>query len=85
MYFLIIVELFLSENNLLAYLLTYLLTYLHSDENILYFDEDFGNDVFNCNEMGILDIDLNCINLDNNNFDKDDPDYYLCQSFGLAH
>ena len=41
-------------------------------ENILYFDEDFGNVVFNCNEMGILNIDLNNISLDNN-FDEDDP------------
>ena len=37
------------------------------DENILYFDEDSSNVVFNCNEMGILNIDLN------NNFDEDDP------------
>ena len=28
---------------------------------------------FNCNEMSILNIDLNKINLDNN-FDDDDPD-----------
>ena len=28
--------------------------------------------VFNCNEMSILNIDLHCINLDNNNFDEDD-------------
>ena len=29
--------------------------------------------MFNCNEMGILNIDLNNINLDNN-FDESDPD-----------
>ena len=28
----------------------------------------------NCNEICILDIDLNCINLDDNSFDEDDPD-----------
>ena len=51
-----------------------LFTALYADENILHFDEDFGNVAFNCNEMGILNIDLNCINLDdNNNFDED-PD-----------
>ena len=50
-----------------------LYTYLYADENILYFNEDFDNVVFSCNEMGILNIDLNNINLDNN-FDKDDPD-----------
>ena len=45
---------------------------LFTDENILYFNEDSGNVVFFCNEMSILNIDLNNINLDNN-FDKDDP------------
>ena len=50
-----------------------LFTALYADENILYFNEDPGNAVFNCNEMGILNIDLNDINLDNN-FDEDDPD-----------
>ena len=42
------------------------------DENILYFDEDSSNVVFNCNEMGILNIDLNNTNFDNN-FYEDDP------------
>ena len=42
-------------------------------ENILYFNEDSSNAVFSCNEMGILNIDLNNINLDNN-FDEDDSD-----------
>ena len=50
-----------------------LLIVLYADENILYFDEDSGNAVFSCNEMGILNIDLNNINLDNN-VDEDDPD-----------
>ena len=49
-----------------------LFTALCADEIILYFDEDSGNVEFNCNEMGILDIDLNNINLDND-FDEDDP------------
>ena len=30
------------------------------------FNKDFGNIVFTCNEMGILNIDLNNINLDSN-------------------
>ena len=51
-----------------------LFTALYADESILYFDEDFGNVVFNCNEMGILNIDFNCINLDDSNFEEDDPD-----------
>ena len=49
-----------------------LFTALYADENILYFNEDSGNVVFNCNGMGILDIDLNNINLDYN-FNEDDP------------
>ena len=49
-------------------------TALYSDENILYFDGDFINVVFNCNEMGILNINVNFINLDDNNFDEHDPD-----------
>ena len=38
----------------------------------LYFNQDYINVVFSCNEMGILNIDPNNINL-GNNFDKDDP------------
>ena len=58
-------------------------------ENILYFIEDSGNVVFSCNEIGILHIDLNNINLDNN-FDQDDPDAITSiillawHAFGLA-
>ena len=46
---------------------------LYADKNILYFNEYSGNIVFSCIEMGILNIDFNNINLDNN-FDEDDPD-----------
>ena len=46
---------------------------LYADENILYFNEDSRDLVFFCNEMGILNIDLNNTNLDNN-FDEDNPD-----------
>ena len=48
-------------------------TALYADENILYFNEDSGNAVFNCNETGILNRDINNISLDNN-FDEDNPD-----------
>ena len=48
-------------------------TPLFADDNILYFNEDSGDIVFSCNEMGIPNIDLNNINRDNN-FDEDDPD-----------
>ena len=43
---------------------------------MLYFNEDSGNVVFSCNEMSIINIDLNNINLDNN-FDEDDPDILI--------
>ena len=39
-------------------------------KKIFYLDEDSGNVAFDSNEMGILNIDLNHINLDNN-FDED--------------
>ena len=39
----------------------------------IYSNEDSGEVVFNCNEIGVVDIDLNHISLDDN-FDKDDPD-----------
>ena len=57
-----------------------LYTVLYADENILYFNKDSGNIVFSCNEMGILNIDLNDINLDNN-FDEDILILYFLPDF----
>ena len=51
-----------------------LFTDLCADENILYFNENSSNVIFGCNEMGILSINLNNINLDDNNYEEDDPD-----------
>ena len=51
-----------------------LFTALYANENILYFNEDSGNVVFICNEMCILNIGINNINLDDTNYDEDDPD-----------
>ena len=51
-----------------------LLCALHVDENILCFNEDSGDGIFSCNEMDILIIDLNNIDLDDTNYDEDDPD-----------
>ena len=48
-----------------------LFTALYTIENILYVNKDSGNLVFSCNEMGILNIDINNVNL-GNNFDEDD-------------
>ena len=49
-----------------------LFTALYADENILYFNEDSGNAVFNFNELGLVNINLNKISLDDN-FDEYDP------------
>ena len=46
---------------------------LYTDEGLLFFDEDSGDVTFRCNEIGILSVNLNNINFDNN-FDKDDCD-----------
>ena len=45
-----------------------LFTALYADENVLYFNGDSCNVAFSCNEMDILNVDLD------NNFDEDDPD-----------
>ena len=50
-----------------------LLTALYADDNILYFNEDSDDAVFCCNEMDILNIDLNNINFDDTNYDEDSP------------
>ena len=55
-------------------------TALYTDENMLYFNEDSGNVVFSCNEMGILNIDLNNINLDHN-FNEDYRDAIILTRF----
>ena len=46
---------------------------MYADENILYLNEDSGGVIFVCNEMAILNNDLNNISVDNN-FDGDNPD-----------
>ena len=51
-----------------------LLTALYEDDNILYFNEDSGNAVLSRNKMVILNIDLNNINLDDTNYNEDDPE-----------
>lgn len=45
---------------------------MYADENILYFNKDSGDAVFNYHKMAIVNIDLNNFNLDIN-FDKEDP------------
>ena len=50
-----------------------LFTALYTYDNILYFNEDSGNTVFSRNGMGILNIYLNNINLDDIDYNQDDP------------
>ena len=47
------------------------LTALYTDDNIHNFNEDSGDVIFSCNEMGIVSIDLN---LDDTNYNKDDTE-----------
>ena len=51
-----------------------LLPTLYVDDNVLYFNEDSVKVLFSCNEMGILNIDLNNINLDVTYYNEDDPE-----------
>ena len=44
----------------------------YADENIIYFNEDSGDSVFDYNEVDIVNIDLNNISLDDS-FDEEDP------------
>ena len=50
-----------------------LYTALYADDGLHFFDDDAGDVTFCWNEMGILSVDFNNTNLDNN-FDEDDPD-----------
>ena len=56
---------------------------LYIDENILQFNEDSGNVKFSCNEMSILNVDLN-INLDSN-VDEDDRDAIILIRIQVWH
>ena len=42
-----------------------------ANDDIVFFNEDTGNATFLCGELGILSVDLNNINLDDANFDKE--------------
>ena len=58
---------------------------LYADENIFYFNEDSTNLKFCCNEIGILSVNLNNINLDDTNYEKDDPDTIILVRFLAWH
>ena len=65
-------------------MITILFTALYADESILQFNEDSNNVVFSCNELGILNINLDSINLNNTNYDEDDSDTIILVRFQLA-
>ena len=58
-------------------------TSLYAEDNKLYFNEDSGDAILSCNEMGILSIDLDNINLDDTNCDGDDSEPIM--TFGLVY
>ena len=45
---------------------------ISSNDDIVFSNGHFGNVTFSSDEMGIISTDLNSINLDGVNFDKDD-------------
>ena len=49
-------------------------TALYANDNVLYFNENSDNAVFSWNRMGILNIDLDNINLDDTNYEEYDPE-----------
>ena len=51
---------------------------------MLYFNEDSGDAVFNYYEMGIVNIDLNNISL-NDNFDEEHPDTIMLIKLLAGH
>ena len=57
---------------------------MYADDGLLFNGQNSGDVIFCCNEMGILSVNLNNINLDNN-FDKDDPNtIILIKLFGSS-
>ena len=58
---------FVSDWFVTSEMIKILFTVVYADENILLFNEDSGNVIFICNEMGMLSVDLNNNNLDHTN------------------
>ena len=52
---------------------------MYADENILYFNEDSANG------MGILNMNINNINLHDANYDEDDPDAIILVRLLIWH
>ena len=60
----------------LGWLRNFIIIYSHM-VTYYFFDEDSSNVIFPSDEMGILRIDLNNINFDDNNFYQDDPEFIV--------
>ena len=57
----------------------------YTDKNIFHFNEDSGNVVFTCNKMGVINVNLNSINLCSTNYDEDDPDTIILLRLLIWH
>ena len=49
-----------------SFLMKIFYTILYADDGLLFFNEDSDGVRFYCNEIGILSVNLNNVNLDNN-------------------
>ena len=61
-----------------------LYTALYADDGFLFFDEDSGDVTFCSDEIGILSVNFDSVNFDNN-FDNDDPDTTIFVRFLVWH
>ena len=57
---------------------------LYADDNLLYFKEDSDDVKFSFKEMGILCVDLNSINFDDSNYNKNEPESLFMSDFWLS-
>ena len=76
---------FVSDRFVTSKIIRRLLTALYADKDVSYFIKNSGDTVFSCNEMGILNTGLNNINLDDTNYDKDDPEAIIHITFLAWH
>ena len=76
---------FVSDRFVTSKIIRKLLTALYADKDIPCFIKNSGDTVFSCNEMGILNTGLNNINLDDTNYDKDDPEAIIHIRFLAWH
>ena len=76
---------FVSDRFVISNIIRKRLTALYADKYIPYFIKNSGDTVFCCNEMGIFSTGLNDINLDDSNYDKDDPETIIHIRFLAWH